>query len=102
MSHALHLRGNPESQAGRGGQGMARNKIRVLIVDDSPVDRELLIAMIGGEPDFEVAGQAADAYEAREKIRTLNPDVLTLDVEMPRMDGIKFLRNLMRLHPCRS
>jgi two-component system, chemotaxis family, protein-glutamate methylesterase/glutaminase len=78
---------------------MARHRIRVLIVDDSPVDRELLIAMIAGEPDLEVAGQAADAYEAREKVRTLNPDVLTLDVEMPGMDGIKFLRNLMRLRP---
>ena len=73
---------------------MARNKIRVLIVDDSPVDRELLIAMIGGEPDFEVAGQAADAYEAREKIRTLSPDVVTLDVSMPGMDGIELLSRI--------
>jgi two-component system chemotaxis response regulator CheB len=78
---------------------MARNRIRVLIVDDSPIDRELLIAIISGEPDLEVAGQAADAYEARDKIRVLNPDVVTLDVEMPGMDGIKFLRNVMRLRP---
>jgi two-component system chemotaxis response regulator CheB len=78
---------------------MARNRIRVLIVDDSPIDRELLIAIISGEPDMEMAGQAADAYEARDKIRVLNPDVVTLDVEMPGMDGIKFLRNVMRLRP---
>ncbi len=78
---------------------MARNRIRVLIVDDSPIDRELLIAIVAGEPDLEVAGQAADAYEAREKIRVLNPDVVTLDIEMPGMDGIKFLRNVMRLRP---
>jgi two-component system, chemotaxis family, protein-glutamate methylesterase/glutaminase len=78
---------------------MARNRIRVLIVDDSPIDRELLIAIIAGEPDLEVAGQAADAYEARDKIRVLNPDVITLDIEMPGMDGIKFLRNVMRLRP---
>jgi two-component system chemotaxis response regulator CheB len=78
---------------------MTRQKIQVLVVDDSPLDRELLIEIIQAEPDFEVAGQAADAYEAREKIRTLDPDVLTLDVSMPGMDGIKFLRNLMRLRP---
>jgi two-component system chemotaxis response regulator CheB len=78
---------------------MTRPKIQVLIVDDSPVDRELLIEIIRAEPDFEVAGQAADAYEARDKIRALDPDVVTLDVSMPGMDGIKFLRNLMRLRP---
>ncbi|MCU0758971.1 MAG: chemotaxis response regulator protein-glutamate methylesterase [Steroidobacteraceae bacterium] len=78
---------------------MSRRKIQVLVVDDSPVDRELLIEIIGAEPDFEVAGQAADAYEARDKIRSLDPDVVTLDVSMPGMDGIKFLRNLMRLRP---
>lgn len=78
---------------------MARQKIQVLVVDDSPVDRELLIEIIQAEADFQVAGQAADAYEAREKIRSLNPDVVTLDVSMPGMDGIKFLRNLMRLRP---
>lgn len=78
---------------------MARQKIQVLVVDDSPVDRELLIEIIQAEADFQVAGQAADAYEAREKIRTLSPDVVTLDVSMPGMDGIKFLRNLMRLRP---
>jgi two-component system chemotaxis response regulator CheB len=78
---------------------MTRSKIQVLIVDDSPVDRELLIEIFQAEPDFAVAGQAADAFEAREKIRRLSPDVITLDVSMPGMDGIKFLRNLMRLRP---
>ena len=86
---------------------MGRKKIQVLVVDDSPVDRELLIEIIQAETNFvvsvevvgEVAGQAADAYEARDKIRSLDPDVVTLDVSMPGMDGIKFLRNLMRLRP---
>ena len=74
-------------------------KIRVLIVDDSALVRKLLTEIIGSAPDLEVVGAAPDAYMAREKIKTLNPDVLTLDVEMPRMDGITFLRNLMRLRP---
>ncbi|MCU0758915.1 MAG: chemotaxis response regulator protein-glutamate methylesterase [Steroidobacteraceae bacterium] len=78
---------------------MTRQKIRVLIVDDSPVDRELLLAILEGQPDLEVVGQAADSLEAREKVRTLSPDVLTLDVSMPGMSGLKFLRNLMRLRP---
>ncbi len=76
-----------------------RRRIRVLIVDDSALVRSLLTEMLGSAPDIEVAGVAADAHAAREKIKRLNPDVLTLDVEMPRMDGITFLRNLMRLRP---
>jgi len=74
-------------------------KIRVLIVDDSALVRKLLSELLGSAPDIEVVGAAPDAYLAREKIKSLNPDVLTLDVEMPRMDGITFLRNLMRLRP---
>ena len=74
-------------------------KIRVLIVDDSALVRKLLTEMLGSAPDIEVVGSAPDAYSAREKIKSLNPDVLTLDVEMPRMDGVTFLRNLMRLRP---
>jgi len=73
-------------------------KVRVLIVDDSALVRQLLTELLsaGG---LEVVGTAADPYMARDKIKALNPDVLTLDVEMPRMDGLTFLRNLMRLRP---
>jgi two-component system chemotaxis response regulator CheB len=74
-------------------------KIRVLIVDDAALVRQMLTAMLQTDPAIEVVGTAADPYMAREKIKRLAPDVLTLDVEMPRMDGITFLRNLMRLHP---
>ncbi len=74
-------------------------KIRVLVVDDSAVMRQLLTEILGSDPGIEVVGTAPDPYVAREKIKLLNPDVLTLDVEMPRMDGLAFLRNLMRLRP---
>jgi two-component system, chemotaxis family, protein-glutamate methylesterase/glutaminase len=73
--------------------------IRVLIVDDSAVMRELLTEILNSDPEIEVIGAASDAYIAREKIKALNPDVLTLDVEMPRMDGLMFLSHLMRLRP---
>ncbi|MGC4087073.1 MAG: chemotaxis response regulator protein-glutamate methylesterase [Polyangiaceae bacterium] len=73
--------------------------IRVLIVDDSALVRRLLTELIARDSRFEVVGAAVDPYDAREKIKALNPDVLTLDVEMPRMDGLTFLRNLMRLRP---
>lgn len=75
------------------------NKIRVLIVDDSALVRQLLSQMLASDPQLEVVGTAQDPYVAREKIKALNPDVLTLDVEMPRMDGVTFLSNLMRLRP---
>jgi two-component system, chemotaxis family, protein-glutamate methylesterase/glutaminase len=74
-------------------------KVRVLIVDDSALVRQLLTEILQADPGIDVVGTAQDAYMAREKIKRLNPDVLTLDVEMPRMDGISFLRNLMRLRP---
>ncbi len=74
-------------------------KIRVLIVDDSALVRKILAELLAGDPGIEVIGTAPDAFVAREKIKSLNPDVLTLDVEMPKMDGITFLKNLMRLHP---
>jgi len=74
-------------------------KITVLIVDDSALVRKLLAEILNSDPDIEVIGTAIDPYEARSKIKLLKPDVLTLDVEMPRMDGVTFLKNLMRLHP---
>jgi len=75
------------------------NKIRVLIVDDSSLVRQMLSEILNAAPDIEVVGTAGDPLIARERIKALNPDVLTLDVEMPRMDGITFLSNLMRLRP---
>ncbi|MFK7887650.1 MAG: chemotaxis response regulator protein-glutamate methylesterase [Gammaproteobacteria bacterium] len=75
------------------------SKKKVLIVDDSQAVCRFLEMVLGQEPTLEVVGYALDPFEAREKIKQTNPDVLTLDVEMPRMDGITFLRNLMRLHP---
>ena len=74
-------------------------KIKVLIVDDSALIRAVLTEMIQSQPDMEVVGTAPDPLVARELIRQLNPDVLTLDVEMPRMDGLDFLERLMRLRP---
>ncbi len=74
-------------------------KIRVLIIDDSALIRQMLTKILNSASDIEVVGTASDPYIAREKIKKLNPDVLTLDVEMPRMDGLAFLSNLMRLHP---
>src|SRR5688572_1099710 len=73
--------------------------IKVLIVDDSALVRKLLTEMLARERDIEIVGTAADPYAARERIKQFNPDVITLDVEMPRMDGITFLENLMRLRP---
>jgi two-component system chemotaxis response regulator CheB len=73
--------------------------IKVLIVDDSALIRSLLTELINRQPDMTVVGIAPDPYIARERIKTLNPDVLTLDVEMPRMDGLVFLEKLMRLRP---
>jgi two-component system, chemotaxis family, protein-glutamate methylesterase/glutaminase len=74
-------------------------KIRVLVIDDSALMRKLLTEILDSDSQIEVVGTAPDAYIARDKIKSLNPDVLTLDVEMPRMDGLSFLRNLMRLRP---
>src|SRR5260370_5827935 len=79
--------------------GQAKKRIKVLIVDDSALVRRMLTEMLSSDPSITVLGAAHDAYDAREKIKALNPDVLTLDVEMPRMDGVTFLRNLMRLRP---
>ncbi len=74
-------------------------KIRVIIVDDSALVRDILSAGLSRDPDIEVVGTAADPFEAGEKIPTLKPDVMTLDVEMPRMNGLEFLRRLMPQYP---
>lgn len=75
------------------------DKIKVLIVDDSALVRQLLSRILSSDPALEVVSTAIDPFDAREKIKYFNPDVLTLDVEMPKMDGIRFLDNLMRLRP---
>jgi two-component system, chemotaxis family, protein-glutamate methylesterase/glutaminase len=77
----------------------AKHKIRVLIVDDSAVARRAIRDALAHDPEIEVVDVACDAYEAREKILKLNPDVITLDLEMPRMDGLTFLRILNEHHP---
>ncbi|MFT7132138.1 MAG: two-component system chemotaxis response regulator CheB [Cyclobacteriaceae bacterium] len=74
-------------------------KIRVLVVDDSALVLKILTTALSMTDDIEVVGTATDPYMARDKIKELRPDVLTLDVEMPKMDGISFLGNLMRLRP---
>jgi two-component system chemotaxis response regulator CheB len=74
-------------------------KTRVVVVDDSALVRSLLTEIINRQPDMQCIGAAADPFVARELIRNLDPDVITLDVEMPRMDGIDFLSKLMRLRP---
>ena len=73
--------------------------IRTIVVDDSALIRQMLTEMLNEAPDIEVVDAAQDPYDAREKIKAHNPDVITLDVEMPRMDGLTFLRNIMRLRP---
>ncbi|QGG89198.1 chemotaxis-specific protein-glutamate methyltransferase CheB [Agrobacterium sp. MA01] len=72
---------------------------RVLVVDDSPTMRGLITAVLNQDPDVSVIGQAGDAMEARAAIKQLNPDVLTLDIEMPNMNGLEFLEKIMKLRP---
>ena len=76
-----------------------QRRIRVLIVDDSAIVRRVLSDVLAGEDDIEVVGTAPDPYVARDKILSLSPDVLTLDIEMPRMDGLTFLEKVMRYRP---
>ncbi|MHB0774116.1 protein-glutamate methylesterase/protein-glutamine glutaminase [Halomonas sp. WWR20] len=78
---------------------MSPNKIQVLCVDDSALIRDLMSEIINSQPDMEVVATAPDPLVARDLIKRTNPDVLTLDVEMPRMDGLDFLERLMRLRP---
>jgi len=77
----------------------AERKRRVLVVDDSALVRQVLVNILSRHPHLEVVGVAKDPYDARERIKELDPDVLTLDVEMPRMDGLTFLGKLMKAHP---
>jgi two-component system, chemotaxis family, protein-glutamate methylesterase/glutaminase len=77
----------------------SQSRIRVLIVDDSAIVRKVLTDALSGERDIEVVGTAPDPYVARDKILALKPDVLTLDIEMPRMDGVTFLKKLMHYRP---
>ncbi len=76
-------------------------KISVLVVDDSALIRQMFSDMLSAEPDIDVVGTAADPYEAREKIKQLDPQVVTLDIEMPKMDGLSFLQKIMTLRPTR-
>lgn len=75
------------------------SKIGVVIVDDSALIRNMLTDILNSDPAIQVLGSAADPYQARELIKETNPDVITLDVEMPRMDGLTFLDKIMRLRP---
>jgi two-component system, chemotaxis family, protein-glutamate methylesterase/glutaminase len=81
------------------GYPKTRRKVRVLVVDDSALIRDLLARGLSLDPLIEVVGTAPDVYVARDKIVELKPDVLTLDIEMPRMDGVEFLRRLMPQYP---
>lgn len=76
-----------------------KKPVRVLIVDDLAVIRQLLSMLLSADPEIEVVGTANDPFIARERIKALNPDVITLDVEMPNMDGVTFLRKIMALRP---
>ncbi len=75
------------------------NPIKVLVIDDSPVVRQAMSAVLGSDPELEVIGTAGDPYEAVALMRENAPDVITLDIEMPRMDGVTFLQKLMAQHP---
>ncbi len=74
-------------------------RVKVLIVDDSATMRQLIIAALSSDPLIEVVGEAGDPLEARQAIKLLNPDVITLDIEMPNMNGLDFLEKIMRLRP---
>ncbi|HEY8579193.1 MAG TPA: chemotaxis response regulator protein-glutamate methylesterase [Beijerinckiaceae bacterium] len=77
----------------------ANDPIRVLVVDDSATTRAMIAEALSRDPGIRIVGEARDAHEAREAIKSLNPDVMTLDIEMPRMNGLEFLEKVMRLRP---
>src|SRR6185312_6399007 len=83
----------------RGQRYRSMSRIKVLIVDDSATMRSLIGAVLRRDPEIEVIGAAGDPLEARAKIKELEPDVLTLDIEMPNMNGLEFLEKIMRLRP---
>src|SRR3989339_1081803 len=72
---------------------------KVIVIDDSPLMQNMLSDMISQLDDFEVIATASDAFEARDLIKKYEPDLVTIDINMPKMDGVTFLKNLMRLHP---
>ena len=78
---------------------MSKPKIQVLIVDDSALVRQTLSDVLSSDPEIEVIGTASDPFVAAERIREHLPDVITLDIEMPRMDGLTFLQKIMSQHP---
>ncbi len=88
-----------EKRSGGFATGVAEKPIRVLVVDDSAVARRLLIEICERDPALQVVGTAPDAFVAKQKVEELHPDVITLDLEMPGMSGIDFLKRLMRAHP---
>ena len=76
-----------------------RNKIRLMVIDDSAVYRTWLMNALAADEHFEVVGYAVDAFDAEKKIPLLKPDVVTLDIEMPGMSGLEFLKKLLPKHP---
>src|ERR1700721_4436576 len=78
---------------------MSRSKVRVLIVDDSAMVRQTLQQVLASDPEIEVIGTAGDPFVAAERLEQELPDVITLDIEMPRMDGLTFLQKIMSQHP---
>ena len=100
MSGSLLVKAESARNQAAPASGPAHGKaIKVLIVDDSAIVRNLLAKAMSGEPDITVVGQAKDAFEAREMLLELGPDVMTLDVIMPKMDGVTFLKKVMVYHP---
>ncbi len=79
---------------------MYQKKIKVLVVDDSALFRQMIIQHLSAQPNMEVVGYAINAFDARQKIPRLRPDVITMDVEMPGMNGIEFLKQLLPTNHC--